>query len=66
MVLVILTVSRRRRSWVTRAGCRRSPRAPLQLLDRLEVEVVGGLVEHQAVDALRRKPGQDRAGALPR
>ena len=38
----------------------------LELLDGLEVEVVGGLVEHQAVDAAGHEQGQERAAALAR
>ncbi len=36
----------------------------LELLDGLEVEVVGRLVEHQAVDALGHEHGQQGPGAL--
>ena len=38
----------------------------LELLDRGEVEVVGGLVEHEAVHAGGHEGGQDHAGALAR
>ena len=38
----------------------------LELLDGLEVEVVGGLVEHEAVDALGHQLGEQGPGALAR
>ena len=38
----------------------------LQLLDRRQVEVVGRLVEHEQVGAVRHQQGQRRTGALTR
>ena len=38
----------------------------LELLDRGEVEVVGRLVEHEAVRARRHQQREHRAGALAR
>ena len=59
------TVSSKRRSWVT------TSRVPsydverrFELLDGGQVEVVGGLVEHQAVHALRREAGEHGPRAL--
>ncbi len=53
------------RSWVTRTSV--PPKrldGLLELLDRLEVEVVGGLVEHEDVDAANLQHRQRGAGAL--
>ena len=61
------TVSSKRRSWVTtQQGAVVRGERRLQLLDGGQVEVVGGLVEHQAVHALRRESGEHRPGALAR
>ena len=38
----------------------------LELLDRLEVEVVRRLVEHEAVDSPGHQRGEDRPAPLPR
>ena len=64
---VTCTASRKARSWVTRSSVpSKALEGRLELLDGLEVEVVGGLVEHQAVDALGHQLGEQRPGALAR
>ena len=67
IVVVTCTASRNARSCVTsRSGAVEAVQRRLELLDRLEVEVVGRLVEHQAVDALGHELGEQGAGALAR
>ena len=62
---VSATVSSSRRSWVTTSSVPSYDRERLlELLDGRQVEVVGRLVEHEAVHALRREPGEHGAGAL--
>ena len=36
----------------------------LQQVQRLQVEIVGGLVQHQQVGGLRQRPGQRQPAAL--
>ena len=65
IVVVTCTASRKARSWVTRSSVpSKVSSAVSELLDGLEVEVVGGLVEHEAVHALRHQLGEQCPGAL--
>ena len=64
---VVVTVSRRRRSWETRSNVPPySMQRRFQLLDSREVQVVGGLVQHQEIDAKSGERGQFGPSPLTR